>query len=282
MKKLFLSLIILASVSLTAFSQKSENRRGNRQNAAKELNLTEDQQQKMKSINEDFKSKIDALKADQSLSKEAKQDKMKELFGTKRTEMQALLTPEQQTKMKEMREKRKNMPRRGHQKFSQRSERPKRMGECLNLSEEQKIKMRSLNESFKKQMQDLRADNSLDKDARNAKRKELATAHKEELNSILTPEQQAKMKNNFEKGRKNFKKDGKFQGKKGRGDRHRLDTETTAKLDELKENFIKEKKAVELSRIAPEAQKERIRELREKYRSDRKAIVEKARDNSKS
>lgn len=281
MKKLFLSLIIFAGVSLTAFSQRTEGHRNMAPKMAKELNLTEEQQEKMKSVNESFKSKMQALRSDESLSKDAKGEKMKELAQSKRTEMQALLTPEQQAKMKEMGQKRKEMPRKGHHKFSQRNKRPGMMGRDLNLSDEQRSQMRSMNESFRKQMQDLKADNSMDKDARIAKRKELAAAHKDQMNSILTPEQQAKMKNNFDKGRKDFRKDGKFQGRKGKNNHCKFDTQTSSELESLKENFLKEKKAVELSRIAPEAQKEKIKELKEKYRSERRAIVGKALEKNK-
>lgn len=280
MKKLFLSLIILASVSFTAFSQRPEGRRGgDRTKAVKELNLTEDQQKKAKSLNEEFKTKMGELRADKSLSKDVKREKIKELSASKKTQFQALLTSEQKTKMEQMQEKRKDAPRKGRGHMA---ERPKRMKEDMNLTDNQKTQMRSLNESFKKQMQDLRADNSLDKDARSAKRKELAASHKEQVKSILTPEQQAKMQNNLEKGRRDFNKQGKFHGKKGRGEHRRFDAETTTKLDNLKENFEKEKKAVELSHIAPDAQKERIKELREKYRDERKEIVKNALQKSNS
>lgn len=279
MKKLFLSLIIFAGVSLTAFSQRTDGCRNMAPMMAKELNLTEEQQQKMKSVDESFGSKMQALRSDKSLSKDAKREKMREMAASKRTEMQALLTPEQQAKMNEVCEKRKDMPRRGQGQFA---ERPRKKANDLNLNDEQTSQMRSINESFRKQMQDLRADTSLDKDACNAKRKELATAHKEKLNSILTPEQQSKMKDRFDRGRKDFGKNGKFQGRKGRGDNRRFDAQTTSELKSLKENFIKEKKAVELSRIAPEAQKERVRELKEKYRNERRTIVEKAMEKNKS
>lgn len=279
MKKLFLSLIILGSVSFAAFSQKQDGRRGDRSRVAKELSLTEDQQKKVKSLNEDFKTKMDALKADKSLSKDAKRDKMKDLSESKRNQFQALLTPEQKAKMGEMKDKRKDNPRKERK---QRAERPRNKRENLNLTDVQKTQMRSLNESFRKQMQDLRADNSLDKDTRSAKRKELAAAHKVQVQSILTPEQQAKMKNNFDRGHRDFKKHGKFHGKKGRGEHRKFDAETKSKLNVLKENFDKEKKAIELSRIAPDTQKERIKELREKYRDERKEIVKKALQKSDS
>lgn len=273
MKKLFLSLIIFTSVSFAAFSNNSDGRRDDRHIGLKELNLTENQQIKVRSLNEEFKNKMDALRADEALSKEAKREKMKELSASKRTQFEAILTTEQKAKMEQMQTKRKDAPRKGRRNMA---ERPDRMEKNLNLTDSQKTQMRSLNDTFRKQMQELRADNSLDKNTRNTKRKELAASHKEQVRSILTPEQQAKMRNNPERGRKDFNKHRRFHGNKGKVEYRKFDAETNSKLNTLRDNFEKEKKAVELSRIAPEVQRERINELREKYRSERKDIVKNA------
>ncbi|HCO67929.1 MAG TPA: hypothetical protein DIT04_09290 [Dysgonomonas sp.] len=283
MKKLFLSLMIFATVSFGAFSQKPNGHRNGEHRIMKELNLSEEQQTKLKSLNEDFKSQAKALKDDQSLSKEVKREKMKELSTSKRNQIQALLTPEQKAKISERKdkrvEKRRDNSRKGDRNFAHHTRKAKI---DLNLTDSQKKQMLSLKESFRKQMQDLKADNSLDKEARNAKRKELASSHREQVKSILTPEQQAKMSNHFEKGRKDSKKHGKFNAGKGRGHHNNLDAESLNKLKSLKENFVKEKKAVELSRIAPEAQKEKIKNLREKYRNERSEIVKNARQQKNS
>ncbi len=45
----------------------------------------------------------------------------------------------------------------------------------------------------------------------------------------------------------------------------------------LKENYLKEKKAIELSRIAPDAQKTKIEALTKKYKEERRQIIKEAR-----
>ncbi len=278
MKRVFLSLIILASVTFGTFASphKGYGRKGDNTKVMKELNLTEDQQAKIKSLNEDFRIKFNAVRDDSSLTKDSKRAKMKELSETKKNQFQAVLTPEQQAKMKELRGKRsdnykkgrKDMAKRGHNRMD------------LNLTEDQKSKMQDLRKDYRDKMQALKDDTSLSKEMRSEKRKELANTHKSEIRSLLTPEQQAKIKDVKEKGRKDFKYKGKYAGKKGDRRGHmKLDEATVAKLDALKEDYKKQKQAVELSRIAPDAQKERIQNLKEKYRTDRKNILREARQS---
>ncbi len=65
---------------------------------AKDLNLTDDQKAKLKTIMEDQQTKMKALRADTSLSKEDKQAKAKEIRDAAQTQIKAILTPEQLTK----------------------------------------------------------------------------------------------------------------------------------------------------------------------------------------
>jgi len=68
------------------------------------LNLTEDQQAKLKPILEDQSKLMKALHDDASLAPADKQAKMKELHESSVEKMNAILTPEQQTKWKQMRQ----------------------------------------------------------------------------------------------------------------------------------------------------------------------------------
>jgi protein CpxP len=68
------------------------------------LNLTEDQQTKLKPILEDQAKQMKALHEDTSLAPADKQAKMKELHESSIEKMNAILTPDQQTKWKEMRQ----------------------------------------------------------------------------------------------------------------------------------------------------------------------------------
>jgi Spy/CpxP family protein refolding chaperone len=133
--------------------------------------------------------------------------------------------------------------------------------EELNLTEDQKQKIKTVNENFR------------------AKYKELADQRKAELDKIYTPEQQAKLK----EMRKDFsdRKQGQRSDKNRKGKDLKLDDASKDKLKALKEDFEKQKKAVELSRIAPDAQKQKIADLRKDYKEKRQAIIKEARANTK-
>ncbi|MDB5251824.1 MAG: hypothetical protein JWP27_993 [Flaviaesturariibacter sp.] len=86
-------------------AREAGNRRAGQDGArlAKELNLTADQQAKVKAIQQDFKGRLEAVRNDESLSKEQKQAKAAELFKAQQEQMKAVLTAEQQEKMKTLR-----------------------------------------------------------------------------------------------------------------------------------------------------------------------------------
>ncbi|MDH6308696.1 Spy/CpxP family protein refolding chaperone [Dysgonomonas sp. PFB1-18] len=266
MKRLFLSIAIIACMSLTATVGAQESRRGGRE-VAKELNLTADQQQKMEAAKADMDAKMKELRDNKSLSKEDRMAKMKELREQHQAACNNILTPEQQAKAKELKAKRGERmkdgrkgkgrdgkstamrPYRGQMDKGILAQHGNRMKD-LNLTDDQKQKIKALNDEYR------------------TKTKELSQKHRDDLNKIYTPEQQAKLKDM----RKRPARDGKFafNGKRGS---FNLDEASKAKLKSLKEDFIKQKQAVELSRIAPDAQKQKISELRENYKKERRQIM---------
>jgi Spy/CpxP family protein refolding chaperone len=68
------------------------------------LNLTADQQAKLKPILEDQSKQMKALHDDTSLAPADKQAKMKELHESSTEKINAVLTPDQQAKWKQMRQ----------------------------------------------------------------------------------------------------------------------------------------------------------------------------------
>lgn len=67
---------------------------------ARELDLSTDQQAKMKTIREGYKTKMDAVRNDDALSGEDKRAKMKELMRDQQAEVKEVLTPDQKSKLK--------------------------------------------------------------------------------------------------------------------------------------------------------------------------------------
>jgi periplasmic protein CpxP/Spy len=77
------------------------------QHISTELNLTDDQKAKIKPLLQEEVSQMNSLRSDTSLSQDQRQAKMKEIHQTYSSQIQAVLTPEQQKKWAEMKEQKK-------------------------------------------------------------------------------------------------------------------------------------------------------------------------------
>lgn len=71
---------------------------------SKELNLSDQQKEKLKPILQDEAKQLRAVHEDSSLTPDQKRDKVKQIRKTFRPQIQAVLTPEQQEKFKNLRE----------------------------------------------------------------------------------------------------------------------------------------------------------------------------------
>lgn len=78
-----------------------------RADMAKKLNLTADQQTKMKTLQESFKQERQGIKDNADLSADQKKQAYKDLFKKNNTARRAILTPEQQAIIKESRKTRR-------------------------------------------------------------------------------------------------------------------------------------------------------------------------------
>jgi Spy/CpxP family protein refolding chaperone len=81
-----------------------------------DLKLTEEQSQKYDALNKEYSDKIDAIGKDASLDKDALKEKKMGLKKEKEAKFLEILTPEQQSKYKEMREtmEKKNASKQGY------------------------------------------------------------------------------------------------------------------------------------------------------------------------
>lgn len=180
MKKIFIGLTLFATMSLGTYAMP---RKGNidtkcRRMPIKELNLSGEQQSKIETLNKDFRAKAEALRNDNTLSRESKAQQRKELNKSRHDAFQAVLTPEQKTKWTELKEK---MSQRNDRNFNnkRRMEFKNRMPMAkLNLSDEQKQKIQAINKEYREKKQDLNK------------------SKREEISSILSPEQQTMLKDN--------------------------------------------------------------------------------------
>jgi len=126
--KLFLALILSFAVSLPMWAQSNSTDQNQTsgtsqapewhgrhkmpsadqqlQHMTKVLNLTEDQQAKIKPILEDRQQKMSAVMQDSSLNRDDRRAKFREIGSSSHEQIRAILTPDQQKKMDEMRAKR--------------------------------------------------------------------------------------------------------------------------------------------------------------------------------
>ncbi len=86
------------------FAQKGNFKRG--ENLQKELNLTEDQKDKMAKIRTDFRGRFEALRKDNSLTREQKKSKMQELMKAQNEQIKTVLTKQQIEKMESLKKER--------------------------------------------------------------------------------------------------------------------------------------------------------------------------------
>jgi hypothetical protein len=98
----------------TAVNDEKETNEGfdkkpNKRQILKELNLTREQKSRLKEIQQDNKSKRDEIMNDGSLTKDQKQDKLKEIRRAEVYDLQGILSDEQKARLKAIRkERRKN------------------------------------------------------------------------------------------------------------------------------------------------------------------------------
>jgi periplasmic protein CpxP/Spy len=124
MKKFILYTIVIGSLVIgtaAAFAQMPEGQQGGQmghgqmptvdqrmQRLTQALNLTEDQQAKIKPIVENESSQMQSLRSDTSLSQEDRMGKMKQIRENTASQINPILTPDQQKQYAEM------MSRMGH------------------------------------------------------------------------------------------------------------------------------------------------------------------------
>jgi Spy/CpxP family protein refolding chaperone len=77
----------------------------------------------------------------------------------------------------------------------------KEMMKALDLTKEQRAQMKDFHKSMKQQKENINSDNSLSQNQKQDKLKELHKSQMEKLNTILTPEQKEKLKEQRKKAK---------------------------------------------------------------------------------
>ena len=205
MKKIIAFTLILAVAGFSASAQERREMKGNKPGMhkmhgqkgemMKDLNLTDAQKTQMKADREIYKAKMEALKKDENITVKEMKARKQAIHDEQRTKMQALLTPEQKTKMAAqkatMEQNRKNMD----------GKRGAEMKEKLGLSNDQAAKLKATNEETHSKIKAIHENESLSMDQKKEQMKAVKEASKTKRQSILTAEQLKKMEEMRKEGR---------------------------------------------------------------------------------
>jgi Spy/CpxP family protein refolding chaperone len=183
MKKLAITLLALVTVSLAVTAQEKQGRHAHKRQMLKQLNLSPEQKEKAKTIKQDFKGKMEALKKNDGITVREYRLKRDALVREHKTKMKGLLTPEQQNRLTAARDK---------MKAERKMEKEKKMemlSSQLSLTPAQQEKMKTAREAVKNKMAELKNNETLTREQKREMIKELRKKNKESFMATLTEEQ---------------------------------------------------------------------------------------------
>lgn len=203
MKRIFaaaLALLLFAGASQAQTQTEQKPHHGHHA-WMKQLNLTEDQKTKLKSLHAEQRKEMEGLKSS-SLTADQMKAKREELHRKYSDQAQAIYTPEQKQQLEKMKADWKS---KGGDR-SKGKEAHRRFGEQLNLTQTQKDQLKKFHSESRSKFETVRNDQTLSDDQKKAKFKELRKEQHEQMKTVLTPEQLEKMKSmHKEHGSKNTK-----------------------------------------------------------------------------
>jgi len=157
------------------------------------LNLSADQKAKLKSLHEGVRQQIEALRNDATLSSDDKRAKIRSLRESTRQQVQAVLTPEQQQLMQNGQ----------HNRFGREGFGAGRGPRAdLGLTADQRSQLETIHKSTRDQVSAIRNDATLSSEQKEAKLKTLFQNSHQQVSGILTPEQQQKLQERHQRGRR--------------------------------------------------------------------------------
>lgn len=202
MKKYLLALTTLTIITISASAQTTDSSSNfpqhrmhmgpmmkhgmhgsHRNHGMANLNLNDAQKQQAKVISEEYHNKIAALEKNDNITLKDYRAQKASLEKERKDKFQALLTPEQKNKIEEGKKKM-------HERMKAMAERHlQKMKTDLNLSDDQVAKIKEQRESMTKQVMSIKDNTSLSREEKREQFMTLRKTYKDNINSILTPEQ---------------------------------------------------------------------------------------------
>lgn len=152
------------------------------------LNLTDNQKVKIKSLNDRYREQNKALNQLGSITVDEQRARRQQLAKEHREKVFAILTPEQRKQAETTKGNFEGRRDDGAGKME-------KLTKDLNLTPEQLSKVSALNKTFKSNLQSIRQNTTLSGNDRREQVKNLAKKHRSELESLLTSEQREQLKN---------------------------------------------------------------------------------------
>ncbi|MEO8172387.1 MAG: hypothetical protein ABI581_04865 [Sediminibacterium sp.] len=195
MKKFFIAATALFMIAGSLQAQtKKEGIKGNHHrniHAGKQfggINLSDEQKKKTKELNEGYQKQFAELRKNTSMTVGDYRTKTAALKKEQHEKMQALLTPEQKTQIATQKKNRDQKMKEGQVKHFD------KMKSTLGLTDEQSKKLKDNQAALRDKMKSIRENKSLSDDQKKEQVRAIAKEQREQLKSVLTPEQLQKMK----------------------------------------------------------------------------------------
>lgn len=191
MKKITAGLVLMMFLAFGASAQQKQDGRNkakhHREHLTKDLNLSEDQKQKLKAINENHRKQITELNKNDNITVKEMRERKANLSREHKASVEGILTAEQKTKLQA--QKTKSI----EQRQQMQAKRMEKMKKELSLTDEQSSKLKTMNDGYKSKFESLKNNESLDRTAKKEQFKALKQQQKDELKNVLTQDQMKKL-----------------------------------------------------------------------------------------
>lgn len=210
MKKIITGLFAIAVFTLSATAQNQNDqdkqmdrdghgfRKGNEGNGMRgmeNLNLTDAQKTQIKSINEDFKTKMQALNKNDNITVKDARTQRQALMQERKNKISGILTADQKTKFDQSGNQKGMRDGNDGGRFDKGGDanRMNQMKTDLGLTDDQIAKMKAGNESFKQRSEAIRSNQSLSEDQKKLQLETLRKDREASFKSYLSADQISKL-----------------------------------------------------------------------------------------
>lgn len=195
MKKVILGLAALAMVTCTFAQPNGGHHKGQRPGMElgqhridfKKLNLSDAQQQQIKTLNGDFHKQMQEFNSKQKITVKEQRDQRAELVKTHKAKIEDIFTAEQKQQLAQMKADNAN------KREEMAAQRLTKMKEHLSLTDAQVATIKSNQQNTHRKIEAIVKDENLDRESKTQQLMALRQEMKTDIDKVLTPDQKAKM-----------------------------------------------------------------------------------------